>query len=484
MKKFIVLLVISACLISDVSVQKKKKKKDPGQWYTFVEPTPAQNETANNETVVPEQNATADNEIEALEQNTPADNETKTTEQNAPADKETENASEVIETAVSENPPAVTNASSGDGVPDLVFAFMVFRNGDRNPSYNALHDLNMIYEQGLKELVEKFGYEEMTHAGLNTSYKTGEFIRKRYEDLLTPKFNDSEVYIQSIDSTRAKLSVLVAMAAVYPYPVTNDKATRTSSSSSWNEDINWIPVPYTSDLLESDNILGTYHSCERLGLLIEQKRDEYVPLTKDQGPAANELAGVLNVPYHKLKLNYIMDSWEAISGLISLGHNISETMLQVFENSTSIYDAAWRFLFNNDDLVQMASGYLLNEFVEHADKIVSGKSTHKLRIYSAHDVNVYSFQAATNVTPQGRPKFGSLYSLELRRFGGDYFVLPVYLDDPHAGEETYLEVQGCAPLCNYELFKNLTMRFRIISKWKAEDHCEQGLAQIETEEYI
>lgn len=64
----------------------------------------------------------------------------------------------------------------------------------------------------------------------------GKFIRRRYDLLLSPKYNTSEIYIRSTDSTRAKMSVLLAMAAVYP-----------AVDSNWSsEDINWDPVPYTT----------------------------------------------------------------------------------------------------------------------------------------------------------------------------------------------------------------------------------------------
>ncbi|KAJ2941076.1 hypothetical protein O0L34_g10307 [Tuta absoluta] len=106
-----------------------------------------------------------------------------------------------------------------------------------------------------------------------------------------------------------------------------------------------------------------------------------------------------------------------------------------------------------------STGALLNEFFLKADQIIKGEATQSVRVYSAHDLNVWTLQAATRVTPQGRPLYGSLYSLELRRSKatGEYFVLPVYLSDPKEGTESYLRVNGCGNvLCNYEQFRNIT----------------------------
>ncbi|KAJ2941079.1 hypothetical protein O0L34_g10311 [Tuta absoluta] len=418
---------------------------------------------------------------------------------------EATNVSAVNETAApGKNAAASTNAASE--APDLVFAFMIFRHGDRTPTEDSLSHLHLYYNNKLKvrELVEQWGYREMTKAGFRTSYKTGEFIRNRYEELLSPKYKESEVYIRSLDSTRAKLSALVAMAAVYPVSknnatnasstavnasstatdtsstATNASSSETNASSlSWS-DINWMPVPYSSDLLKDDNILGTYHNCEKLGLELKTMQDYHGPFSEENRELVTKLADVLQV--HDIKLDLIIETWQAISGLLSMGANITETLMEAYSESSPVFDEAWKLLFEKEDLVKMATGYLLNEFFVYADKIIRGEKIPRLRIYSAHDMNVYSFQLSTAVTPQGRPKFGSLYSLELRKSAeGEYSVLPVYLEDPHEGTETYLEVQGCDSLCNYTSFKNLTSRFRTVNPTRAERHCQSGYGNYEPE---
>lgn len=52
--------------------------------------------------------------------------------------------------------------------------------------------------------------------------------------------------------------------------------------------------------------------------------------------------------------------------------------------------------------------------------------TPSVRIYSAHDFNVYSLMAVSQITPrQGVPKYNSAFALELRQIieTGDYVVL-------------------------------------------------------------
>lgn len=71
--------------------------------------------------------------------------------------------------------------------------------------------------------------------GIRRAYKLGQYIRERYASLLSPQYNRSDIYIRSTDSSRTKMSVLTAMAAVYP-----------AYEGSWSEEINWVPVPYTT----------------------------------------------------------------------------------------------------------------------------------------------------------------------------------------------------------------------------------------------
>lgn len=68
----------------------------------------------------------------------------------------------------------------------------------------------------------------------------------------------------------------------------------------------------------------------------------------------------------------------------------------------------------------------MNEFLSQADKLIAGADTPRVRLYSAHDTTVYSFEAAAQVYPrQGVPKYAASFALELRKIKrtGEYVVL-------------------------------------------------------------
>ncbi|KAI5646287.1 histidine phosphatase superfamily (branch 2) domain-containing protein [Phthorimaea operculella] len=312
---------------------------------------------------------------------------------------------------------------------ELVFAFMVHRHGDRTPdTTNVLASLNLDTDE-VHEQINKWGYGQLTDKGKRTAYRLGEFIRRRYDELIAPKYNDSEIYIRAGDITRTKMTALTALSAIFP-PV----------GENWSEDINWTPVPYTTLPAQSDYLLEPSSSCLRLA--IKMFASEEPPVLPGFEDVLFKLAGILGNT-NVLTPEQVFMAWSDLAAL-----------------------SAWASIWEKIS----QSCVLLNEFFEYAEKIINGEQTQTVRLYSAHDTNVYPFQEATKVTPQCRPLYASLYSLELRRVvaTGEYVVLPVYLSDPNERTETLLQVDGCDLLCNYDQFKSITSVYSI-----SEDNLKQ-----------
>ncbi|CAK1588923.1 unnamed protein product [Parnassius mnemosyne] len=117
-----------------------------------------------------------------------------------------------------------------------------------------------------------------------------------------------------------------------------------------------------------------------------------------------------------------------------------------------------------------STGLLLREFFEVSASAAAGEPIHKVRIYSAHDNNVYAFAAISKAIPrQGIPPYAALFALELRRVveTGRYVVMPIYVKSP--GEQVqYLEIQGCGgPLCDLKNFYAITSPYLLgVDEWK------------------
>ncbi|XP_026751803.2 prostatic acid phosphatase-like [Galleria mellonella] len=330
---------------------------------------------------------------------------------------------------------------------ELIFSLLVHRHGDRTPVESTLAYSND--RNTLEILCEPFGYGQLTDAGKKHAFALGYYIRRRYGELLAPRYNVSEVYIRSTDSTRVKMTILTALASIY-YPVRENR---------WSDSINWEPVPYTTVPAKYD---------------FNQAVLNCPTLTTFTSTAVNEpdlelqerYADVLNLLTQKTGHDIIdrprltIMLYDTYIAQLSLGLALDEEIAAVFDQIENLAYLGYDAVFGDEEHKKFQAGVLLNEFFTYSAKAIAGNNTEKLRIYSAHDVNVYGLEAVTEVTFRlGPPKFASAYSLEVRRVTstGRYVVLPVYLPSP--GEpEIYLQVKGCDLLCDYDQFVEITSK--------------------------
>ncbi|KAL0830089.1 hypothetical protein ABMA28_003546 [Loxostege sticticalis] len=326
---------------------------------------------------------------------------------------------------------------------ELVLTFLVHRHGDRTPIESTLSLSND--PEKLVELSEPYGYGQLTNVGKNRGYQLGQSLRQRYNDFIAPRYNRSEIYIRSTDSTRAKMTVLAALAAIYP-----------PQENSWSQDIAWTPVPYTTlpplydfNLASSNCPVYTAASAElsASNTPIDAKYDDVLELiTKVTGYDVVSTPGSLYM---------LHDVW---TSQISLGLPVDPEIQAAWPEVEAAAGAAADIVMGNKNYIALQAGVFLNEFYKAANDRISGANSQVVRIYSAHDFNVFSLEAVTKiVNKQGVPKYASAYALELRRVvaTGKYVVAPVYLPSP--GEDFInLEVEGCGAVCDFDQFVEIT----------------------------
>ncbi|XP_013199308.1 prostatic acid phosphatase [Amyelois transitella] len=352
-----------------------------------------------------------------------------------------------------------SQAVCGDDVTDgteLVLSFLINRHGDRTPMQSSV--IMSTDPEALAELTLQYGYGQLTPNGIRRAYQLGKHIRNRYNELLSANYNRSEVYIRSTDVTRAKKTILSALAAIYP-----------PAGERWNPNLDWEPVPYTTLPLKYDFNTPNVN-CPKF-------TDAYGSLyLLPNAEFSAKYSDILNVLSKQLGFN-ITEYPALVSGVYdvyasqkSLGLDLPEELEAVYDEIEKAANEAYGLINGVEEFIPLQAGALLNEFYTYADVAISGADTPRLRLYSAHDLNVYSFQAVTKVEKQGAPKYASAYTLELRRITatGQYVVLPVYLPSP-GSDVVYLQVEGCDVLCDYNQFVEITkVNARDIDTWRTE----------------
>ncbi|KAL0830087.1 hypothetical protein ABMA28_003544 [Loxostege sticticalis] len=326
---------------------------------------------------------------------------------------------------------------------ELVLTFLVHRHGDRTPIESTTSLSND--PEKLVELSEPYGYGQLTNVGKNRAYQLGQSLRQRYNDFIAPRYNRSEIYIRSTDSTRAKMTILSALAAIYP-----------PQENYWSQDLAWTPVPYTTVPPLYDFNLA-YANCPVFVAAYTELSSATTPIDAKYNDVLELITKVTgyDVVSTPAFLYTLHDLWTA---QLSLGLPIDPEIQAAWSEVEAAAGATAEIVFGDKNYIALQAGVFLNEFYKAANDIISGATSQVVRIYSAHDFNVYSVEAVTKIAnKQGVPKYASAYALELRRVvaTGKYVVAPVYLPSP--GEDFInLEVEGCGAVCDYDQFVDIT----------------------------
>lgn len=75
----------------------------------------------------------------------------------------------------------------------------------------------------------------------------GEYLRERYDGLVSKLYLPDEVVVRTTEYARTKMTALTALAALYPPP----------PAQRWNPMLAWQPVPYNTLPYDEDDVSRT-----------------------------------------------------------------------------------------------------------------------------------------------------------------------------------------------------------------------------------
>ncbi|XP_060806457.1 testicular acid phosphatase homolog [Amyelois transitella] len=306
----------------------------------------------------------------------------------------------------------------------------------------------------LAQLIKPFGYQQLTEKGLRRAYNLGNLIRAQYPTLLGGKYNESQVYLRSTDITRTKMTLLAALAAVYP------------PAQEWQKGLNWTPVPYTT-VPEEIDFNRALNSCKTFMTEVKQ-------MYKLNYPEMIKYKKILELVMTHLHLDmnlvdkplYINKIYNVFMSQISLGLDLPEDLKENLTEIKKAADAAFAVLYRDNkrgSILPYESGVLLNEFFNYAQMMINNITTQAMRIYSAHHENVYAFSKISRTDIGGMPDYGATFALNLRKekYTDNFIVEPVFyvpsLQDNYQLKS--LVVDGCGNPCYYSTFENLTKKY-------------------------
>ncbi|OXU21381.1 hypothetical protein TSAR_006620 [Trichomalopsis sarcophagae] len=322
---------------------------------------------------------------------------------------------------------------------------VVFRHGDRAPGNfiksipNDLHRNKTFYPMGLGGL---------TNNGKSRVYNLGKFLRSSYDDLLGPVYLINDVEAMSTDSPRARMSLQMALAGLYPpRPI-----------QQWDTKTNWQPVLVSFKSKYEDKLLVPQF-CEEYQEEYESVRNSLDYQSKAQAlePFMKELAKNMGraTPISVMDMNHLYHTLAAEQSMnLSLPHWADS----IYPDGKLRDGALLQYLHYgyNDKLKRLSGGVVLQKIIRDmkAAQLNKDKPGFKIHVYSGHELNVVMLLHTLGLYNEHIPEYSSGVFIELHETNGEYYVKVLY----YKGIPVEAEVQripGCDELCPFNKFVKL-----------------------------
>lgn len=342
--------------------------------------------------------------------------------------------------------------SQGEDRKTLLSVHVLYRHGERTPvdpyPNDPYKDPNLW----------PVGFGQLTNNGKRMQYELGQFLRKRYQNFLSRKYNETEIYVRSTDYDRTLMSAMSNLAGLYP-PV---------QDQIWNPDIMWQPIPVHTVSKDEDNILVDLAKCEKYDLLHDQLMaskefqdlfEEYEWVfkycTKMSGRnvtnlvQADFLADTLFIEESK---NLTLPDWTRRVYPQPLGM-LQELMFKV---------STW-----TPEMARLRAGPLIKKIWEHLESVASqyqensSFNGYKMIMYSGHDLTqAYLLNALGAFDPPIFLPYASCLLLELfhNTVSDEFEIRMLFRNETQSGP---FEIPICGQeFCSLAWFDNYTTNIR------------------------
>lgn len=334
----------------------------------------------------------------------------------------------------------------------LIMFSSVFRHGNRTPEAseiavfpNSAYDQSIYFPSGLGQL---------TNGGRARAYASGQYLRRRYNGLLSPLYLVDQIRMRTTDYDRTKMTGMLVYAGLYP----PQKLQR------WNPALDWQPIPFDTPPSADDSFMA-FNSCPQYqALFTAQNSNPNVVevfnsysdvITKLSAYSGQEITGLLQV----------FSLYQVLLAQAGVGRTIPDWAVRLLPKIREINDIGFSLLFyGSEELITLSGGPLLNEMLTNMEAAAeSGTPTRRAYLYSAHDLTVGGVMSAAGIYDKHEPAYSSMFTLELRKKDstGEFGVVALYTRDPEEEPEILL-VPGCPQVfCPLDTFAVVASKYAI-----------------------
>ncbi|KAI6207235.1 Acid phosphatase [Aphelenchoides fujianensis] len=386
-------------------------------------------------------------------------------------------------------PKAAPISNGADG--QVVFAQVLWRHGDRSPKHHFPNDKvpESHWTQG------GGGLGQLTPEGMKQHVELGQKLRARYNELVSARYTNGEIYVHSTDVNRTIVSAISNMIGFYSAGVAGEDFP--SGLAGWPA--SFVPIPIHSSNLETDYVLGCPPDSKHAAEVNEKLRStkEYTEAENSNKDFLSKLAGLMGVD--EVPLSFVFSVYDTlfiqkIKG-VEWPDGVDEQVFNETRDLAALVDdlndgigvAAQEGVDFGVELAKIDGGPLLTEMIERMQAKVrcletSGKRSDKEKqmcaffdplkyyAYSAHDVTIaalfstFGFKT-TNYNESGLPHYAACAAVELLQSKGAddknvYSIRVVYYPDRQDALDLTSAVSGCERGCTLDEFvarsKNFT----------------------------
>ncbi|KFD54889.1 LOW QUALITY PROTEIN: hypothetical protein M513_04323 [Trichuris suis] len=347
----------------------------------------------------------------------------------------------------------------------LVFVHTLYRHGERSPLGTYPNDP---YKEDI----------QLLPLGCQQQYELGHFLRARYANFLSPRYNASEIYVRSTDSDRTLASAYCNLAGLYP--PTGDQI--------WNPLIHWQPIPVHTVPIKEDflvnpeivkmlllpfQLLKTKLECRGKTLTAEKEDSQIV--AKIRNAYSNffrflsTTTGISNFKLENVpKVQGALEREEAMGYMLPLWVfsmwydprlGVNRTAYDILRDLRHVRTL---LKFNSPSKSRLDSGLLIGSMASAMRDKVKGRNSNgpkKMVMYSAHEGTLLSFLYALNISNNLLPPMASCILVELFKSApGKHFVAISYRNETHSPPYP-LTLPTCEQaMCPFETFISIAKK--------------------------
>ncbi|KRX96549.1 Lysosomal acid phosphatase, partial [Trichinella pseudospiralis] len=353
-----------------------------------------------------------------------------------------------------------------ENTSELIFTHVIYRHGHRNP-------LGTYPNDPYKEDAWINGYRQLTPYGCQQLYELGQYLRRRYQNLLSNNYTASEIYVRSTDTDRTLCSASCNLAGLFP----------PHGKQIWNPSILWQPIPIHTVKGKEDHLYNYNNPTFLLIQLLKRsapcpKYDEvFEKQTKKVTKQINTLyTGLFEylTPLTGYK-NFSIEKTAQLHNSLSLEKQagmklpvwadeiwpdpLSGTMkpiIDILENLKQTYKI---LLFNSPEKARLKFGFLVGTIVEAMREKLNKPSLKpsKMIMYSAHEGTLLGLIHALSISPITYPPFAACYMIELYKDANGIPFVEIHYRNGSNSEAKPVQMPACGDgyRCPWEKFQKV-----------------------------